>query len=68
MQLTLPHHLLKRELGERPSSGSVRELYGDRAWIDDLDIVNELGGHSGCVNALWLVDVQLVDLIRFSQA
>ncbi|KAI9886738.1 MAG: hypothetical protein M1823_001447 [Watsoniomyces obsoletus] len=52
MQPLLPYRILKRELGEQSPSGSVRELYGDRTWIDNLDIVNELGGHSGCVNAL----------------
>ena len=30
----------------------ARDLYGHPVWVDDLDIVNELGGHSGCVNAL----------------
>lgn len=30
----------------------TRKLYGSRRLINDLDIVNELGGHSGCVNAL----------------
>lgn len=52
MKLTLPNRLLGREQGEGPRHSTVRTLYGDRAWIDDLDIVNELGGHSGCVNAL----------------
>ncbi|CAK4030629.1 hypothetical protein DOTSEDRAFT_49827 [Lecanosticta acicola] len=33
-------------------SKSYRKLYTDRRLIDDLDIVNELDGHSGCVNAL----------------
>ena len=31
---------------------SIRGIYGSREWIDELDIVNELGGHTGCVNAL----------------
>ncbi|KAK4554984.1 hypothetical protein LTR86_007750 [Recurvomyces mirabilis] len=31
---------------------SHRRLYGTRSLISDLDIVNELDGHSGCVNAL----------------
>ncbi|KAL9105919.1 MAG: hypothetical protein Q9227_008979 [Pyrenula ochraceoflavens] len=44
--------LLKRELGEQPRHAGLRGLYGDRSWVDDLDIVNELGGHTGCVNAL----------------
>ncbi|EME49597.1 hypothetical protein DOTSEDRAFT_49827 [Dothistroma septosporum NZE10] len=33
-------------------SSSYRKLYSDRRLIHDLDIVNELDGHSGCVNAL----------------
>ncbi len=52
MKFTLQDRLLKRELGETSRYSSVGELYGDKAWIDELDIVNELGGHSGCVNAL----------------
>lgn len=44
--------LLNRSLGSRRSYRSVKPLYADRAWVDDLDIVNELGGHTGCVNAL----------------
>ena len=31
---------------------NVRSIYGSKQWIKDLDIVNELTGHSGCVNAL----------------
>jgi hypothetical protein len=52
MKLTLPSRLLGREQGGDSPYSTVRTIYGDRAWIDDLDIVNELGGHSGCVNAL----------------
>ncbi|KAI9788309.1 MAG: hypothetical protein M1816_006995 [Peltula sp. TS41687] len=52
MKITLPDRLLRRQLGDRSQYASVRGLYGDRAWIDDLDIISELGGHSGCVNAL----------------
>ncbi len=44
--------LLRRSLGETRRSRSVRSLYGDRTWVEDLDIVNELGAHTGCVNAL----------------
>ena len=44
--------LLWRELGPTSRYCNIKEIYGDKAWIDDLDIVNELGGHSGCVNAL----------------
>ena len=38
-ELTAPRH-------------SHRRLYSTRSLISDLDIVNELDGHSGCVNAL----------------
>jgi DDB1- and CUL4-associated factor 6 len=44
--------LLQARLGTTKRHGSIRPLYGDGAWAQDLDIVNELGGHSGCVNAL----------------
>jgi len=44
--------LLKRALGRKRTHSSVRPLYGDHTWAKDLDIVNELGGHTGCVNAL----------------
>ncbi|OCK85448.1 WD40 repeat-like protein [Lepidopterella palustris CBS 459.81] len=52
MKYTLYDRLLRRELGEGKRYSKVRGIYGDRKWVDDLDIVNELGGHSGCVNAL----------------
>ena len=49
---TVSNRLLRREL-DRPSRfSSIKAIYGDRTWVSDLDIVNELGGHSGCVNAL----------------
>ncbi|KIW62421.1 hypothetical protein, variant 1 [Phialophora macrospora] len=44
--------LLTRSLGETRRHRSIRTLYGDKTWVEDLDIVNELGAHSGCVNAL----------------
>ena len=52
MKLTLHDRLLHRELGNSSRYAAIKGIYGDRAWVDDLDIVNELGGHSGCVNAL----------------
>ncbi|KAL8917276.1 MAG: hypothetical protein Q9208_008052 [Pyrenodesmia sp. 3 TL-2023] len=52
MKPSLRDHLLRRELGHYSRDTSVRGLYGDRSWVESLDIVNELGGHSGCVNAL----------------
>ncbi|RMZ72118.1 wd and tetratricopeptide repeat [Pyrenophora seminiperda CCB06] len=62
MKYTVYDRLLKREFGqerrkysdihERRKYSDIRAIYGDRAWIDQLDIVNELEGHNGCVNAL----------------
>ena len=47
--------LLCRALGASRLRQSVKTLYGDKSWAEDLDIVNELGGHTGCVNALRFV-------------
>ncbi|KIX05382.1 uncharacterized protein Z518_06254 [Rhinocladiella mackenziei CBS 650.93] len=44
--------LLKRALGATRTNRSIKTLYGDKAWVEDLDIINELGAHTGCVNAL----------------
>ncbi|KAK7627835.1 wd and tetratricopeptide repeat protein [Phyllosticta citricarpa] len=45
--------VLDREIGLRNTKyRRVHDLYGDRQFIRDLDIVNELSGHTGCVNAL----------------
>ena len=53
MQHSINHRLHTREISELPlRTKSHRHFYGDRSFIDNLDIVNELGGHSGCVNAL----------------
>ncbi len=53
MKTTIHERLLQRSIGDRPRRKTrVKDFYGDRAMIDDLDIVNELGGHTGCVNAL----------------
>ncbi|KAF2022189.1 WD40 repeat-like protein [Aaosphaeria arxii CBS 175.79] len=52
MKNTIYDRLLRRELGSLDHYPSVRGVYGDRRWIDELDIVNELEGHHGCVNAL----------------
>ncbi|ODH53623.1 hypothetical protein GX48_00041 [Paracoccidioides brasiliensis] len=52
MKSVLERRLLRRELGDDTSYASIAGIYGDKAWIDDMDIVNELGGHTGCVNAL----------------
>ncbi|KAI5197636.1 WD40 repeat-like protein [Aureobasidium subglaciale] len=53
MRDSLSSRLLRRELQDSAGpSGKVKSIYGDKNWIRDLDIVNELDGHSGCVNAL----------------
>lgn len=52
MKSVLEKRLLRRELGDNTPYSSIAGIYGDKTWIDDMDIVNELGGHTGCVNAL----------------
>ena len=52
MKPSFQDRILQREVGAQTRYGSVRGIYGDRAWVNDLDIAAELGGHSGCVNAL----------------
>ncbi|KAH0273456.1 WD40 repeat-like protein, partial [Aureobasidium melanogenum] len=53
MRDSLSDRLLQRELHDSAGrSRKVRSLYGDKNWVRELDIVNELDGHSGCVNAL----------------
>jgi len=53
MKSTLYDRLFQREVGhQRRTYTNVRGIYGDRQWVNDLDIVNELEGHNGCVNAL----------------
>ena len=52
MRDRLQDRLLWRELGTGSRYASIRGIYGDKTWVNELDIVNELGGHSGCVNAL----------------
>ncbi|KAH6620124.1 WD and tetratricopeptide repeat-containing protein [Boeremia exigua] len=53
MKYTVYDRLFKREVGhERRTYTDIRGLYSDKHWVNDLDIVNELEGHNGCVNAL----------------
>ncbi|CAL5872868.1 uncharacterized protein PFLUO_LOCUS7137 [Penicillium psychrofluorescens] len=52
MKDSLFNRLWRRECGELSPDASLGGIYGSKEWIDDLDIVNELGGHTGCVNAL----------------
>lgn len=49
---TFDVRLLKRSIGRKRLHSSIRPLYADHSWTKELDIVNELGGHTGCVNAL----------------
>ena len=55
MKNSIYDRLARREHGDRRAYCKIPGFYGDRKFIDDLDIVNELGGHNGCVNALWCV-------------
>ncbi|ORX98419.1 WD and tetratricopeptide repeat-containing protein [Clohesyomyces aquaticus] len=53
MKYTVYDRLLRREMDQdRKRYSNVRAIYGDRQWVEDMDIVNELEGHNGCVNAL----------------
>ncbi|KAI9370366.1 hypothetical protein BJX61DRAFT_535693 [Aspergillus egyptiacus] len=49
---SLYDRIWRREAGGLSTSANIRGIYGSKEWIDELDIVNELGGHTGCVNAL----------------
>ncbi|KIW08632.1 uncharacterized protein PV09_00588 [Verruconis gallopava] len=50
---TVEDRLFRRELGNITSSYvKPRGIYGSKSFVQDLDIINELNGHSGCVNAL----------------
>lgn len=48
----LEDRLIRRELELGDTYCTTRSIYGDRRFMKDLDIVNELKGHTGCVNAL----------------
>ena len=52
MSTDLQRALLDKRLAQGNRHPTVKGLYGNRYWVDDLDIINELGGHTGCVNAL----------------
>ena len=52
MKDLLLDRLLRREIGRNPRQTAVKAVYGDKSFVEDLDIIKELGGHSGCVNAL----------------
>jgi nuclear receptor interaction protein len=52
MTLNLSTRILGRESGNEVPAYRAKGLYGDSRFVKDLDIVNELSGHDGCVNAL----------------
>ncbi|KAJ5654739.1 hypothetical protein N7490_001742 [Penicillium lividum] len=52
MRDSLFDRLWRRECGGLSARAGLRDIYGSKEWVSDLDIVNELGGHTGCVNAL----------------
>lgn len=52
MKDSLYDRLWRRECGDLSSYAGLRGIYGGKEWVENLDIVNELGGHTGCVNAL----------------
>ncbi|KAJ5787937.1 hypothetical protein N7457_002927 [Penicillium paradoxum] len=52
MKDSIYDRLWRRECGEQSRYAGLRGIYGSKEWVDNLDIVNELGGHTGCVNAL----------------
>ena len=54
MAFTLSDRLLRRGVGDTRRYCQIKGLYGDSQFVDGLDIVNELAGHDGCVNALRL--------------
>lgn len=51
-KIDLDARLLRCRIGATGANRTVKSLYGDKSWVEDLDIVNELGAHTGCVNAL----------------
>ncbi|PYH90092.1 WD repeat-containing protein [Aspergillus ellipticus CBS 707.79] len=61
MKESLYDRIWRRESGEVSRFASLHGIYGSKEWVEDLDIVNELGGHSGCVNALsWSLSGRLL--------
>lgn len=66
MKDSLYDRLWRRECGDQSQYASLRGIYGSNEWINDLDIVNELGGHTGCVNALRFVVYLLLPLVTLA--
>lgn len=52
MRNSIANRVMNREIGGKEYLSTIGDMYGDKLWVDELDIVNELGGHTGCVNAL----------------
>ncbi|KAG0161458.1 hypothetical protein PDIDSM_8992 [Penicillium digitatum] len=52
MKNSLYDRLWRRECGEQVRRAGLRGIYGSKEWVNELDIVNELGGHTGCVKSL----------------
>jgi hypothetical protein len=65
MKNSIYDRLWRRECGESLRHAGLRGIYGSKEWVNDLDIVNELGGHTGCVNALRYVYSFFLDSIWF---
>lgn len=57
MPFSLSDRLLRRESGSLHQDFQLKSLYGNSQFVEDLDIVNELSGHEGCVNALRYVPI-----------
>ncbi|TGZ79964.1 WD40 repeat-like protein [Ascodesmis nigricans] len=57
----LEQKLFRRELEGNRGLSSTAGIYGSKRWVEDLDIVGELRGHNGCINALqWSRDGSLL--------
>lgn len=62
---SLYDRIWRRETGEASRYVDIRGIYGSKEWMNDLDIVNELGGHTGCVNALRWVLLSCLMLVKW---
>jgi nuclear receptor interaction protein len=65
MKPSIYDRILRRELGDESHYSRIPGVYGSKEWIDEMDIVNELGGHTGCVNALKYV-LSIMVAVRFT--
>lgn len=53
MKYSVYDRLFQREIGQHGKKyADIRSIYGDPRWVESMDIVDELQGHHGCVNAL----------------